>query len=172
MDVRWHLFETELNWMAGLWSGGALLKLVFGGANPQKAAKRLGVDPAWGQAETASMKRARSLLVRFSRGQAVDLNSIPIDLGDRTSFQRKVLEECRRIPWGETLSYGELANRCGVARAARAVGTVMRSNRHPLIIPCHRVIAARGRVGGYSAHDGVATKQALLSQEGVVLAQR
>ena len=172
MDVRWHLFETELNWMAGLWSDGALLKLVFGGANPQKVAKQLGVDPSWGQAETDSMKRARSLLTRFSRGQAADLNSIPIDLGDRTSFQRKVLEECRRIPWGETLSYGELANRCGVARAARAVGTVMRSNRHPLIIPCHRVIAAMGRVGGYSAHDGVATKQALLSQEGVVLAQR
>ena len=97
MDVRWHLFETELNWMAGLWSDGALLKLVFGSENPQKVAKQLGVDPSWRQAETDSMKRARSLLPRFSRGQAADLNSIPIALGDRTSFQRKVLEECRRI---------------------------------------------------------------------------
>lgn len=172
MDSCWHLFETEFNWMAGQWSDGELHRLVFGATDPQKVAVQLGVESEWVQVETTSMKDARVLLTRYARGESVDLTSIPINLCKRTVFQRKVLEECRKVPWGETVSYGELAERCGVFRAARAVGTVMRTNRHPLIIPCHRVVAANGRLGGYSAHDGVATKRSLLAREGVVLADR
>jgi len=172
MISRWHVFDTGLNWMAGAWSDGELLRLVFGEADPQRAAGKLGVQLGWQQGETVAMKRARGLLTQFARGRQVDLGSIPIGLSRRTPFQLKVLQACRKIPWGTVVSYGELARECGAARAARAVGTVMRTNRHPLIVPCHRVVAANGRIGGYSAHDGVLTKRDLLEREGVVLPSR
>jgi methylated-DNA-[protein]-cysteine S-methyltransferase len=165
---RWHVFETELNWMAGVWSGDRLQRLSFGQGNPQTAAARVGVSGDLLEKETAVMRDARQLLKRFAGGEAVCLNSIKVDWAGRTQFQRKVLSCCRRIPWGTVLSYGQVAAQCGKSRAARAVGSVMRANRHPLIIPCHRVISANGRLGGYSAHDGLATKRTLLKREGIV----
>lgn len=80
-------------------------------------------------------------------------------------FRRRVLDALRTVPFGRTLSYGELARRAGKPGAARAVGTAMAKNPIPLVIPCHRVLAAGGRIGGFSA--GLALKRALLSLEGV-----
>jgi methylated-DNA-[protein]-cysteine S-methyltransferase len=82
-----------------------------------------------------------------------------------TDFQRKVLDACRAIPPGETLSYAELAVIAGAPGAARAVGNVMRTNRIPLVIPCHRVVGSGGSLGGYSAPDGLAMKRKLLERE-------
>jgi methylated-DNA-[protein]-cysteine S-methyltransferase len=84
-------------------------------------------------------------------------------------FRRRVLETLRReVPWGETVTYGELATMAGKPGAARAVGTAMARNPVPLVVPCHRVVASGGRIGGYGggAH-GVATKRALLERENV-----
>jgi methylated-DNA-[protein]-cysteine S-methyltransferase len=92
-----------------------------------------------------------------------------VDLAGITgSFHRVVLETLRReVPWGETVTYGELAGLSGRPRAARAVGTAMASNPVPLIIPCHRVVAADG-LGGYGGADGRPDlKRALLALEGV-----
>ena len=74
----------------------------------------------------------------------------------------------REVGWGETVSYGELAEMAGRPRAARAVGTAMRSNPLPFVIPCHRVVAAGGRIGGYGGgRNAVELKRALLAREGV-----
>jgi len=154
--------------MAAVWSGDRLQRLSFGAENPQAAVALLGVSGDLLEKETSGMRVARQLLRRFAGGEAVCLGSIKVDWTGRTEFQRLVLSCCRRIPWGTTLSYGQVASQCGKPRAARAVGSVMRANRHPLIIPCHRVIAANGRLGGYSAHDGLATKRTLLKREGIV----
>ena len=81
----------------------------------------------------------------------------------------RVIAACRRIPWGETRSYGDLATECGSPGAARAVGSVMAKNRYPLIVPCHRVLAAGGDIGGYSAADGLVMKRRLLAAEGLTL---
>lgn len=93
----------------------------------------------------------------------VDLRSVP------SSFRRTVLETLRReVPWGETVTYGELAQMAGTPGAARAVGTAMATNPVPLVIPCHRVVASGGRIGGYGGGlHGVATKRALLAREGL-----
>jgi len=165
---HWHVFETKLNWMAAVWCEDRLQRLSFGERNPQAAVALLGVNGDLMENETVAMRNARQLLKRFAGGEPVCLNSIRVDWADRTEFQRKVLSRCRGIPWGTTLSYGQVAAQCGKPRAARAVGSVMRTNRHPLIIPCHRVIAANGRLGGYSAYEGLATKRTLLKQEGIV----
>jgi len=88
---------------------------------------------------------------------------IPVDLAGGTAFQERVLRACAEVPYGETVSYGELTRRCGRPGAARAVGQVMATNRLPLVMPCHRVIAAGGGLGGYGY--GTALKEALLTME-------
>lgn len=116
---------------------------------------------------TGDVSRIAHLLQKYAAGQPVDLSSIPVEHRRITEFQRRVLDVCRSIPYGETLTYGQVAAAAGSPRAARAVGTVMRQNRFPLIIPCHRVVSSNG-IGGYSARDGVDTKRRLLVLEGVL----
>ena len=95
--------------------------------------------------------------------------TVPVDLGEVDGFRRTVLDAVRReVPWGETVSYGEVADMVGAPRAARAVGTAMAHNPVQILIPCHRVIAAGGRIGGYG-RSGVGIKRALLEREGVSL---
>lgn len=94
---------------------------------------------------------------------------VPLDLEGIDGFRRTVLETlAREVGWGETVSYGELAEMAGRPRAARAVGSAMRSNPIPFVIPCHRVIAAGGKIGGYGGgRNAVELKRALLRREGV-----
>lgn len=85
-------------------------------------------------------------------------------------FHRKVYKALCKVPAGQTITYAELAKRAGSPGAARAVGTAMAKNPFPVIIPCHRVVAGNGKLGGYSGRGGVATKRQLLEMEGVDLA--
>lgn len=82
-------------------------------------------------------------------------------------FHRKVYMALCKVPPGKVVTYAELARRAGSPRAARAVGTAMAKNPWPVIIPCHRVVAGNGKLGGYSGRGGVATKRQLLELEGV-----
>ncbi|MEM1511425.1 MAG: MGMT family protein [Candidatus Jordarchaeales archaeon] len=107
-------------------------------------------------------KQVAEKMFRFLEGENVDFN-YEVDLSRLTSFQRMVLEEVRRIPPGVTLTYGELARRVGKPKAARAVGSALKKNPLPLIIPCHRVVGTRG-VGGYTG--GLEIKIKLLEAEG------
>jgi methylated-DNA-[protein]-cysteine S-methyltransferase len=102
------------------------------------------------------------------RGEGDELSSIPLDYSGQGAFCRRVYELARAIPMGETVTYGELAARAGEPAAARAVGQAMARNPYPLIVPCHRVMAARGGAGGFSARGGVATKFRLLRIEGAL----
>jgi methylated-DNA-[protein]-cysteine S-methyltransferase len=104
-------------------------------------------------------------LEAYAAGQPDDFRDVKIDLDRHTSFQRQVLRACRRIGYGQTASYADLAARCGSPGAARAVGNVMANNRLPLIVPCHRVVGSAGRLGGFSAPGGLATKRRLLELE-------
>jgi len=108
---------------------------------------------------------ARSL-ERYVAGEPVEWPELPVDLDALPPFYRRVLTELLRIPAGETLSYGELAARCGSPDGARAVGQAMAKNPWPLVYPCHRVLAAGGKIGGYG--PGVEMKRWLLElEEGV-----
>jgi methylated-DNA-[protein]-cysteine S-methyltransferase len=92
---------------------------------------------------------------------------VELDLSGVPAFHRVVYEACRRIPFGETASYAELAKRVGNPRAARAVGQAMSRNPIPLVIPCHRVLRADGSIGGFSSPRGLAQKRQLLALEGI-----
>jgi methylated-DNA-[protein]-cysteine S-methyltransferase len=94
---------------------------------------------------------------------------LTLDLAEIDGFRREVLETlAREVPWGEVVSYGELAALAGRPRAARAVGSAMRNNPIPFVIPCHRVIAAGNKIGGYGGgRNAIALKRELLAREGV-----
>lgn len=94
---------------------------------------------------------------------------LPVDLSALTSFEREALEAVARIPFGQTRTYGEIAQALGKPGGSQAVGQAMGRNPVPLIIPCHRVIAGGNKLHGYSGRGGVETKTALLRLEGSVL---
>jgi len=112
---------------------------------------------------------AARLLARYFKGEPVSFDDVKIDLSGHSSFFRKVCEQVRSIPAGKLMSYGEVASLIGKKGSARAVGRVMANNPVPVIVPCHRVVAADGRLTGYSAAGGLQTKADLLKMEGVEL---
>src|ERR1019366_3270845 len=108
-------------------------------------------------------------LGKHLRGEIQTFRDVPVDLTGATVFVRKVCEAAREIPAGKTITYADLANNLGQPTAARAVGQALGRNPIPLIIPCHRILAAGGKPGGFSAHGGRATKAKLLALEGAVV---
>jgi methylated-DNA-[protein]-cysteine S-methyltransferase len=106
-------------------------------------------------------------IVALLGGEARDLSDVELDMRQVAPFHRRVYEAARAIPPGATLSYGEIAARLGEPGAARDVGSALGQNPFPIIVPCHRVVGAKGKLGGFSAHGGVKTKLRLLSIEGV-----
>ena len=113
---------------------------------------------------TAAISGIRALL----SGERQALAEITLDTDGIPPFHRRVYEEARRILPGHTLTYGELAHTLGKPGAARAVGQALGANPFTLIVPCHRVLAAGGRLNGFSAHGGIHTKQRLLEIEGAL----
>ncbi|MDA1051506.1 MAG: methylated-DNA--[protein]-cysteine S-methyltransferase [Planctomycetota bacterium] len=151
--------------MAASWLDGLLIHLTFGHSSPQAAIAYLAIDHDPADA-TLAMKKLVKRLQAFAAGERHDdFLDVPLFMTEMTPFQQAVVERCRRIPPGETLSYAGLAAAAGHPGAARAVGRVMATNRFPLIVPCHRVVAAGGAIGGFSAPDGINMKRRLLAPE-------
>jgi methylated-DNA-[protein]-cysteine S-methyltransferase len=165
--MEFYAFPSSLGWMAALSCEGRLLQLVFGGTSPQAVARQLDPVLAAGARTARRLPAWAGLLKRYTEGDPVDLGSIPLELPQTlTPFQKRVLDLCRQVPYGHTITYGELAQQAGCPRAARAVGNVMAANRVPIVIPCHRVVPASGEVGKYSASGGTRLKLRLLEMEG------
>ncbi len=108
-------------------------------------------------------------ITKHLAGKPQSLESIPVEIVGVTPFVRAVYQALRDVPAGHTTSYGELAQTIGAAGAARAVGRAMALNPIPILIPCHRVLAAGGKHGGFSAYGGLVTKERLLALEGYAL---
>src|SRR5438477_7793213 len=122
--------------------------------------------PAAGEAPPPpEVRQAVEGIVALLRGDETDLSSIPLDMESVPEFHRRVYEAARTIPPGQTLSYGDIARRLGAPGAARAVGQALGRNPFPIVVPCHRVLAAGGKIGGFSAHGGTETKRRMLAIE-------
>lgn len=117
-------------------------------------------------APTESVSQDIDAITRHLAGLRPDLSRIRLDMDGLSGFQRRVYEAARCIPAGATISYGELAERLGQPGAARAVGQALGQNPFPVVVPCHRVLAAGGRIGGFSAAGGPYTKRQILVIEG------
>ena len=104
-------------------------------------------------------------IVALLAGEMADLSAAVLDMQCVSPFHRRVYEVARTIPPGVTLSYGEIARRMGAGGSARAVGQALGRNPFAVVVPCHRVLAASGKLGGFSANGGIATKLRMLSIE-------
>jgi methylated-DNA-[protein]-cysteine S-methyltransferase len=162
------LFETAIGFCAVVWSARGVAAVQLPEAN--EAATRARVlrrFPAANEAVPPSdVQHAVDGIVALLRGEASDLNGVAIDTEGVPDFHRRVYEAARMIPPGQTLSYGEIAERLGDRTLARDVGQALGQNPIPIIVPCHRVLAAGGKTGGFSASGGVVTKLRLLTIEG------
>ena len=117
--------------------------------------------------DAAPFEQLRRLTGDYFNARVVDFLNVRCDMPSPDSFAGKVLRACREIPPGETMSYHALAIRIGRDEAARAVAAALGKNKLPLVIPCHRVIYADGRAGGFSAAGGAQLKQRMLAMERV-----
>lgn len=159
------LFPSELGWMALQTKDGEVERLTFGHASAAAAERAFnGTLVKRGEGGQGNVLLAGRLQA-YAAGFADDFRDVAVTIDALSAFQRRVLEECRRIPRGQTISYGELAVRAGFPRASRAVGTCLARNPLPLIIPCHRVVLSCGNLGLYSACGGPSMKRRLLQLE-------
>lgn len=140
----------------------------------REAPTELDAHPAAGEtAASTTARRARLAVAAFAAGDLSALNDLAVDLADRPSWDRMVLDAVRGIPPGATASYGGVARMIGKPGAARAVGGAVGRNPVGLAIPCHRVIAGDGTLGGYGGgwwggrQAGLELKRELLAREGV-----
>ncbi len=168
------VFQTGLGWMGLVTSANTIRKFAFGYETADAARAQIDTDidangsgqPAAGASgDYAWIEELVERLQDYASGRPVEFDDFQIDTRAMTDFGRGVILACRKIPYGQTLTYGQLAARAGNSGAARAVGNQMANNRIPLIVPCHRVLRAGKALGGYSAAGGVEMKRRLLQIE-------
>lgn len=166
-EHEYFLFDTPVGRCAIVWTslGVASLQLPEGRDLATQARLRRRFPEARPGPPPPTVQRAIEQIEALLSGKVGDLPSVELDLREVPPFHRRVYEAARAIPPGQTLSYGELAARLGAPGAARAVGQALGKNPFAIIVPCHRVLAARGKMGGFSASGGITTKLRLLTLE-------
>lgn len=171
--LEFAVVPTALGECALVWNEDAEIvgsTLPHGSADQLRAAVR-GWYPGVVEAAPGPVEAAVAALTRLLTDGVGDLAEVPLNMSAVPDFDRRVYEVVRAIPPGETLTYGEVAAELGAPGAAQAVGQAMGRNPFPPIVPCHRVLAAGRRVGGFSARGGPRTKVRMLETEGVYLEQ-
>jgi methylated-DNA-[protein]-cysteine S-methyltransferase len=166
---NYHVFETPLGWLGIAWSEKGLTQLQLPSHDRTATERRLqrrtvdGVEsdpPAWVAEIVETLKR-------YAAGEQVDFSSVPVDLAGIDAFRLAIYDAARKLAFGETTTYGELAARAGYPGEARDTGQALGQNPVPIVVPCHRILAAGNKIGGFSAPGGSATKEKLLNMEGV-----
>jgi methylated-DNA-[protein]-cysteine S-methyltransferase len=163
----YNLFATPIGQCAIAWGPGGihLLQLPEGRESATRARVRERVKGVSEAEPPEFVQSAVAAITRLLSGEAVDLSQLELDMDAVPPFHRRVYEQARRIPAGSKLSYGELAAQLGTPGSARAVGQALGRNPFPIVVPCHRVFAANGKPGGFTANGGVSTKLRLLALE-------
>lgn len=160
------LFETAIGGHGIAWGESGITATTLPHSRPDltlAALRRRATGPQ--VTPPPEVERAIELVRRLLDGEAVDLGDVELDMNGVDAFDRRVAKVARTIPPGETLTYGEVAERVGAPGEAREVGAAMGRNRFAPIVPCHRVVAAGGKLGGFSAPGGVETKLRMLEIE-------
>jgi methylated-DNA-[protein]-cysteine S-methyltransferase len=170
----YNVFDTAMGFCSIAWSDAGVVRFQLP-TNSAEAAARLmrrrapGVEPGPPPEDVAAVIETAK---RYFAGEATDFSHVRVDLAGQDAFFAQIYDALRRVRWGTTTTYGSMAKELGAGReAARDVGEAMARNPAPLIIPCHRVLAAGGKIGGFSAPGGSQTKARMLELEGVRLGQ-
>ena len=163
-------FETPIGGCGLAWSEAGLTRVVLPEATPEQTVARLtrqGAMLADANAAPAGIRAVMTALRTFLGGEDAAFDGVPLDMHRHSAFERAAYEALRKVPWGRTVTYGDLAAAVGRPNGAQAIGMAMGRNSWPLVVPCHRVLGANGWLGGFSAPGGTVTKKALLAREGV-----
>jgi methylated-DNA-[protein]-cysteine S-methyltransferase len=169
---RYSVFETTGGFCGIAWNGVGITRFQLPTHSAQAAEGALlrrvpGSSPG---TPTARVSQAIATAQRYFGGKPVDFSDFALDLSGEKPFFQQIFAAVRRIGWGKTTTYGSLAQQLGAGpEAARDVGQAMARNPVPLIIPCHRVLAAGGKLGGFSAPGGKDTKRRMLELEGILV---
>ena len=162
------LFATALGDCGLAWQGEALVNVLLpaddAGATRSLLRHLSGAEAA-AEPWPPFVQEAVAAMQALLRGEVVSLAAVPLAWSRVGAFERRVYEITQRLAPGETSTYGDVARALGDSSAARAVGVALGRNPWPLVVPCHRVLAAGGKLGGFSAPGGVATKERLLAIE-------
>jgi methylated-DNA-[protein]-cysteine S-methyltransferase len=175
MVQRYLIFQTATGFCGVTWNDVGITRFQLPTRSPDAAERILlrrvpGVEPGTPTPEVAEFVAATN---RYFQGEETDFSRFTLDLSDQAEFFKRIYALARKIRWGQTTTYGALAKELGAGpEAARDVGQAMAKNPVPLIIPCHRVLAAGGKIGGFSAPGGSATKFRMLELERVHIAPR
>jgi methylated-DNA-[protein]-cysteine S-methyltransferase len=167
-DQNYTLFETAIGAVGIAWNPRGLIGVQLPHSDEAKTRRRM--RQRFPAAQEASpppeVQAAIDGITALLRGEPRDLNDIKIDDSETPEFNAKVYAITRKVPPGKTITYGEIATQLGDKLLARDVGQALGQNPCPIVMPCHRVLAAGGKSGGFSAVGGVVTKLKLLSIEG------
>lgn len=170
--TQYCIFETPAGFCGMAWTGRGISRFQLPATTADGAERLLlrrtaGATPS---GPTPEVRETIDAVRRYFAGEKIDFAGVTLDLEGQDSFSREIYGATRRLGWGETTTYGALARFLDRGpEAARDVGQAMAKNPVPLIIPCHRVLAAGGRLGGFSAPGGADTKRRMLEMEGVQL---
>lgn len=165
---RFHIFETAIGWAGLAWNDAGLIGAHLPESDPgiaRASFKRRFPDAAESE-PSAAITAVAADIQALLRGEKPDLLDAQLDITRVPEFNAKVYAIARAIPPGETLTYGEIALQLGDKLLAQQVGAALGKNPWPIVVPCHRVTAAGGKLGGFSARGGVETKIRLLEIEG------
>jgi methylated-DNA-[protein]-cysteine S-methyltransferase len=162
------LFETALGGCGIAWGERGIVRIQLPEADQMRTARRLAAGGAVVEASPPPwVAHAIQAMIRHLQGTLQDFSGVPVDMTRVAPLPRRVYEAARAIEAGRTTTYGALATAIGPPADARAVGQALGANPFALVVPCHRVVAAGGRIGGFSAHGGAVTKARLLAIEGL-----
>ena len=163
------LFDTAIGRCGLAWGAGGIVGAALPGPSDAQMRGRF-AERFPGTVEAPpppALTPVINAIVALMAGDKPDLSNAPLDMAAVPPFHRRVYDVARKIPPGETMTYGEIAQAMGEPReAARAVGEAMGRNPFPILMPCHRVLGVGGKPGGFSAPGGVETKLKMLSIEG------
>lgn len=169
--VKFTVFDTPIGRCAVAWAAHAIVAVQL--PQPDETQTRVRLKQRYADLEETAppgeIRQAIESIVKLLSGKREDLSSIDIDLDDCPDFNRRVYAIARTIPPGATLTYGEIAKRLGGVELSRQVGTALGQNPCPIVVPCHRVLAAGDKPGGFSANGGVTTKLKMLAIEGAAV---
>ena len=166
-EAHFHLFDTAVGPCGLAWNSAGLIQVQLPEASEAATEMRLGriTGATWTDKPPNNVSDCEDRMRAYFEGEAVAFTDIDIDMCRVNAFSAKVYSVLRDVGWGQTTSYGALARQIGAPHAARAIGAAMGKNPWPLVVPCHRVLAASGKIGGFSAYGGRATKRKMLQLE-------
>jgi methylated-DNA-[protein]-cysteine S-methyltransferase len=170
-DQHYALFDTPIGICGIEWGPRGIngLQLPMGSDEKTRARIRQRHGDIAEAAPTDEVQRAIDRIVKLLAGERDDLMDIPLDLDGVPEFNRGVYDIARTIPPGQTMTYGDIAKRLGGVELSRDVGQALGRNPCPIVVPCHRVLAAGKKPGGFSARGGVDTKLKMLAIEGAAV---